>query len=269
MSPKRPDVPPLAWAASVGSKEVTTEAVLLGAARALLRAENAEEIVGVVIEAVRDLGAGLDTPSGRRDTELPVDVTFGSGLPLVPCGEPEVLRRLEQVLPALIEDARVALARVHVAEQLVDSATKDPLTGLDNRRLIRRVLGRLHDGDVVVMIDLDHFKAVNDEYGHEAGDAVLRAFGRALRVATRAADGTGRLGGEEFVVLMRDAEVDDGLAMLERLREVWQRMRLGPVTFSAGVAPVGDGESRQALRRADEALYRAKDAGRDRFEVGG
>lgn len=241
--------------------------MLLGAARSLLRAESSEQIVGIVIEAVRDLGLALTVPSGGR-TELPLDVTFGHGPPLVPCGPPEKLATLEPVLAGLVEDARVAVQRAQTADQLAESATRDPLTGLANRRVVSRVLGRLTAGDVVVMLDLDHFKAANDAHGHEFGDAVLKSFARALRATVRAADSVGRLGGDEFVLLLRDTDVEEALAVLERLRALWQRMRVGEVGFSAGVAAVAEpGTPRGALRDADDALYRAKLGGRDRCEV--
>ncbi|MEO5900343.1 MAG: GGDEF domain-containing protein [Ilumatobacteraceae bacterium] len=174
---------------------------------------------------------------------------------------------MQELLPGLAEDARVVLERIRRETHFVDAASNDVLTGLPNRRVAMRVLGRLHDGDSVAMIDLDHFKEVNDTLGHGAGDEVLRGFARALRMAIRASDTAGRIGGEEFLLLLPAASPDDALAVLDRLRLVWAEIRPSPITFSAGVATVTDGAQREALTRADEALYAAKNSGRDRFEV--
>jgi diguanylate cyclase (GGDEF)-like protein len=115
------------------------------------------------------------------------------------------------------------------------------------------------------MVDLDEFKAINDAYGHAAGDEVLIAAVRAMRAHLRAEDQLGRLGGEEFLVIL--PETDDGAAALvaEKLREEVAAAP-GPVavTCSVGVATWADETPEQLLARADEALYAAKEAGRDR-----
>lgn len=239
---------------------------MLCAVRALLRCATEEEVVGIVIEVVRDLGAGLAPPSGRGG-ELPIDVTFGVGAPLVPVGPEMVLNVVEELLPGLAEDARVVLEGIRRETYFVDSASTDVLTGLPNRRVAMRVLGRLRRGDSVAMLDLDHFKEVNDTLGHAAGDEVLRVFARALRMATRASDTAGRIGGEEFLLLLPSSSADDAIAVLERLRLAWAEIRPVPITFSAGVATVNDGDRREVLTHADTALYLAKNSGRDRFEV--
>jgi diguanylate cyclase (GGDEF)-like protein len=267
-SPVTPSVvPPRSWAAAAVGTGTTAERVLLGAARALLRAAKEEEVVGVVIEAVRDLGGGIAPPSTHGSGELPVDVSLGVGGPLVPTGDPGTLLVLGSVLPSLVDDAQVALARLRRETHFAESASTDALTGLPNRRAAMRVLGRLRAGDTVVMLDLDHFKAVNDTLGHDAGDAVLRAFARSVRSVVRAFDSPGRLGGEEFVLLLPHTDTDGALTLLARLRVAWLTVRPHPVTFSAGVAAVHARAAREALTRADEALYRAKNGGRDRFEV--
>ena len=149
------------------------------------------------------------------------------------------------------------------------SATSDPLTGLTNRRVAMRVLGRLGVGDTVVFVDLDFFKIVNDTLGHDAGDDVLRAFARSLRTVARAADTVGRIGGEEFLLLLPTTDTHGALSLLERLRELWDTAKPHSVTFSAGVAAVGVAGSRAALSDADAALFAAKRAGRNRVEVAG
>lgn len=119
------------------------------------------------------------------------------------------------------------------------------------------------------MADLDHFKQVNDEYGHQAGDNVLAAFGQLLREQTRATDILARFGGEEFVVLLPHTGMAQAVAIAERTREALALLQIEPVphpvTGSFGVAVLAPGERAEGLiRRRDASLYAAKDAGRNR-----
>lgn len=125
----------------------------------------------------------------------------------------------------------------------------------------------------MALIDLDHFKQINDRYGHDVGDQVLSALGALLTQNLRPTDLIARWGGEEILVLLPETDLDSALAVLERLRNQWQRQRWetpeGPlegVTFSAGVA-LWNGETPFAdvLRAADHALYHAKRSGRNRI----
>ena len=143
----------------------------------------------------------------------------------------------------------------------------DTLTGLPNRRTMGRLMGRLKDGDILVALDLDHFNKINETYGYDTGDDVLRGFSRALRHAVRASDHFGRMGGEEFLVVLQGTSVPAAEKLFIRLREHWTSVRAVPVSFSAGVAAVSDHNWRGALQAADRALLRAKDAGRDRWEA--
>lgn len=174
--------------------------------------------------------------------------------------------------------------RVAEAER---NATTDLLTGLPNRRALagatRRELSRAaRAGDRmgVAVLDIDHFRKVNNQHGHDAGDAVLREFGRRLTHAFRETDVVARWGGEEFVVILPSMGADPGpedLGPVDRARELIERRPfrlprgLGEirVTFSAGVAVYPDnGTDEDSLRRAaDAALYRAKAAGRNRVEL--
>lgn len=161
-------------------------------------------------------------------------------------------------------------------EQLRRLAQTDPLTGLSNRRHffeqaaqeLRRV-ARYGRPLAVVMLDIDHFKAVNDNCGHEAGDAVLRDVARCLRSALRESDLLGRVGGEEFAALLPETHEAEALVLAERLRTAVSAAPLGSglsVTISAGVTGIrgsGAEDLDSALRRADAALYRAKAAGRN------
>jgi diguanylate cyclase (GGDEF)-like protein len=123
------------------------------------------------------------------------------------------------------------------------------------------------------MIDIDHFKKVNDEHGHQAGDTVLREAARVMQETLRSVDSLGRYGGEEFVAILPQTTHQDGMQTAERLREVVEKhvFRAGSkqlrITVSVGVAchPREDVDSPGALiSQADKALYRAKQAGRNR-----
>ncbi|MEA2281074.1 MAG: two-component system, cell cycle response regulator [Solirubrobacteraceae bacterium] len=178
-----------------------------------------------------------------------------------------------------------AAARTKVLqEELVEQSRRletlifeDPLTGLANRRFILTQLGSLVSGTrrhgrplSIAIIDIDHFKAVNDEHGHQTGDHVLVAVTGALRHHMRAEDHLGRLGGEEFLAVLPDSDRDAAAAAAERMRgEVaataieHEGVPLG-VTVSLGVATwEPDEPPERLLRRADDALYSAKGAGRD------
>ena len=218
-------------------------------------------------DAVRGLGGDVAAAAERPGGSIPIDISFGVGEPMLPVAEGPAYAALERLLPGLVEDGRVAMAGVRRAAYLQASATSDPLTGLTNRRVAMRVLNRLSVGDTVVFVDLDFFKKVNDTFGHEAGDDVLRAFGRSLQTVARAGDTVGRLGGEEFLLLLPRTGIDGALAVAARLRAHWEATRLHPVTFSAGMVTVAANGGVSALRDADQALYRAKQAGRDRVEV--
>lgn len=166
------------------------------------------------------------------------------------------------------------LAHRDAAEQaLVRLASLDALTGLLNRgewmNRAARALGAGGAGSVLMMLDLDHFKRVNDAHGHPVGDEVLRLTGEALRAELRATDLIGRYGGEEFCVLLRPCDAAAFTRLEQRLHQALRRRcegRLGLVVdFSAGAVRVQDGETlAAAIQRADDQLYRAKDAGRGR-----
>ncbi|HZU72931.1 MAG TPA: sensor domain-containing diguanylate cyclase [Acidimicrobiales bacterium] len=146
---------------------------------------------------------------------------------------------------------------------LAEVSVRDELTGIGNRRHAMALLESLRPGDAVVMIDLDHFKEINDSDGHDAGDRVLLALADHLRTGIRDADLVARYGGEEFLVVLRQAAAT-GVETAERLVATWRD--LDPrTTFSAGVAVHRAGRTpAQTVARADAALYAAKRTGRDR-----
>lgn len=159
--------------------------------------------------------------------------------------------------------------------QMRELAVKDPLTGVFNRLLLDTFLERsvlLADrgsqAATLVSIDIDHFKLINDTFGHEAGDIVLSKFSQLLLKRVRRSDVVFRLGGEEFLLLLMDTDSDSGVQVAEQLRTILKQTELLPdrqVTASMGVATFRPGESWQRwLRRSDQAVYRAKGEGRDR-----
>ena len=168
-------------------------------------------------------------------------------------------------------------------EELRQQAIRDPLTGLFNRRYLAETLPReifraLREEEplAVVMIDLDHFKRFNDQWGHEAGDAVLLGVAEALLDGLRASDIGCRYGGEELLVVMPGADAEEAvrriMTIAEQARMVGARVmgrELDPITFSAGVATVPEhgNNAEMLIRAADRALYMAKETGRDRVIV--
>lgn len=239
------------------------------ATRSLLRIHSAEEAVGVIIDAVKQLGGGTAPARVGHPDAIPVDISLGEGEPLLPTAKAgsTVRRHLEAFVPNLAEDARIALELNRRVDRLAREAGVDALTGLPNRRTMGRLMGRLKDGDILVALDLDNFNKVNETYGWDAGDDVLRSFSRALRHAVRATDHFGRMGPEEFLVVLQAATPPAADKLLTRLREHWLSVRPLPVSFSAGIAAVNEHDWRRALQAADRALMSAKESGRDRWET--
>ncbi len=169
----------------------------------------------------------------------------------------------EYVARTLATQAGLGFERVESARTLRDESLRDPLTAVGNRRSAEVALEHLKPGDAIAIIDLDHFKRVNDNYGHAAGDRALCALADHLRCSVRGPDSVFRIGGEEFMVVLPAAR-GAGLAVVRRLHQRW-RAQERVTSFSAGVAIAAPGETPEAsLARADAALYLAKREGRDR-----
>ncbi|MCW0183323.1 MAG: diguanylate cyclase [Zavarzinia sp.] len=193
--------------------------------------------------------------------------------------EPFDLGLLARIAGAVVVALGVAGAVIwrmsRVNRELRLQSRMDALTGLVNRKAIEARLDAevaralRHQRDLcVIMMDIDHFKAVNDDFGHPAGDRVLASFGRLIASGVRRLDLAGRLGGEEFVVLCPEAGLVEGFGAAERIRRAVEDADFGlgrPVTISAGVAALRRGDRGQdLLARADTALYAAKRSGRNR-----
>lgn len=234
-------------------------ASVLTATRELLWITTPADAKAAAIALVEALGGEVVPAETSGTAALPVDVSFGEGGPVLPAAAgSSSVRALARHLPVFVRDAHRAVELAARTQRLAEDAEIDVLTGLVNRRVVGRALGRLRPADVVIVLDLDGFKELNDTLGHEAGDEVLAAFGAAAASTARARDLAGRYGGDEFVMVLSDvATAREADAFLERLRHEWVGTRPHLVTFSAGAARVGDDPSR-ALGRADAAMYEAK-----------
>lgn len=179
---------------------------------------------------------------------------------------------------AVVWVARNITPRKELEEQLRRASVIDPLTGTFNRRKLLEVLAdrfasflRYGEACAVVMIDADHFKRINDRYGHSVGDEVLIAIAEIARDMLRENDLLARVGGEEFVLVLPQTDLDRARRVAERLRVALREgldkdfPDLPPVTISQGVAVMRDGDVSHegALHRADQALYEAKRLGRN------
>lgn len=204
----------------------------------------------------------------RKDgTEFPAEITISK---IDVDGETE--------FTAIIRDVS---ERVRLLTELERSATTDSLTGLKNRAYLNQKLEELIEvhkryGNLfsIILIDLDHFKQINDCYGHAIGDEALRTFSREILPNFREVDLLARYGGEEFVGLLTEIGLDGAYQVAERLRSKIENRSIDPTepgdvpfTVSIGVAEfTAEDDANSILRRADEALYRAKEAGRNRTE---
>jgi diguanylate cyclase (GGDEF)-like protein len=193
----------------------------------------------------------------------------------------DLMARLELHLK-IVRLQRELMSKNKLLEQL---STTDALTGLRNRRYLAEVLSveflrakRYQTPLAVVMADLDHFKTVNDRFGHATGDSVLEAVGALLKRRLRGSDHGGRYGGEEFLMVLANADADGARVFAERLRQEVESTEIAAesgasvrVTLSLGIAALGPEHQTPGdlVAQADEALYRAKQAGRNRVMSAG
>jgi diguanylate cyclase (GGDEF)-like protein len=236
--------------------------LLLSAVRDIYNAEQPEEVQAVLLEIVTKLGGSITRAAEADERSVPIDLALNIGDPLLatpPTDPPEASEHLHAHLPRLVEDARQAIQRLERHGRLAADAEQDALTGLFNRRAYERFTGRLRAGDVLMLLDLDDFKLVNDTHGHLVGDQVLRVFGSVLRDHMRITEHAIRLGGDEFLVLLEEPSADGPNLLLERLSVAWRQRRPVPVSFSCGIATVTSGVD-AALELADRSLYDQKHA---------
>jgi diguanylate cyclase (GGDEF)-like protein len=248
---------------------------LLEAARDLAGAEHA------ALEVFNTAGTGIDT--SLHSGEAPQQVHSRLAVPMLHQEKPVGSLRLtnkrgggefseddQVIISGLAAQAAVSVENARLYQRLVENAATDPLTGLYNRREFERQLANMpRRGFAVLAIDVDNLKPINDEYGHEAGDAVLRAVAAAMDGLRRSGDVLARVGGDEFAALLLDTDEEGALQVAERMRVVMHGVALGhgQARISAGAAAGSDGDDAMAVwRGADEALFRAKRHGRDRVE---
>jgi diguanylate cyclase (GGDEF)-like protein len=199
-------------------------------------------------------------------------VLIGQPLPPDEAERCSVADTVAQAAPVLANLKTIAIAE--------NRASTDALTGLPNRRAMQDTLKRMaaHAGRsaqplAAIAFDLDHFKSINDSYGHATGDAALSAVGECLRTTLRGSDFAARVGGEEFLVLAPDTDIAGAVHLAEVLREALTREEIPhltqPLTASFGVAVIPDHAAtpEALLRAADRACYAAKDGGRNRVEA--
>ncbi|HEX4897061.1 MAG TPA: GGDEF domain-containing protein [Candidatus Limnocylindrales bacterium] len=265
MSP-RSEVIGATWASSGGSGAGRAQARRAAAGRAAAITARIADRVRSLYGLTHTLAAPLHTEAGvigaivlsRRDREP----------------WPDAARRL---LEAAAVEAAAAMARAYSYREVAAHASTDPLTGLPNRRYFDEFCGllarrrRAGDEVAVLMVDIDKFKGLNDRYGHAVGDEVLRAVAGAIVTAVREEDVPARVGGEEFAVLLRNPGPDVAVEVGERVRQAVRALDLrrhgvSGVSVSVGVANArgADEPIPEIVERADQALLRAKRAGRDR-----
>lgn len=195
------------------------------------------------------------------------------GVLVVEHADGRIERRLVSMLVQFASHAALAMRNAWLAEQVQRMADTDAVTGLANRRTFSRALerevsraSRRREPLSLAMIDIDHFKSINDEHGHPTGDEVLRRVAAALKTECRGFDIAARYGGEEFAVVLPDCSSRESLRVAERLRKSLSRIGMDfDVTASAGIAtfPTHAVSAEALVRAADEALYASKQAGRD------
>ncbi len=254
------------WALRRGQPQSYRRGEKAGACRHIRHAEAVESLCVPLMaqgEALGILSLQLSQGRGQQETTLQtVD---------------EAKRRLASVLA---EQVALALGNLRLRESLRNQSICDPLTGLFNRRYMEESLerefsraNRSKSSVAILMMDIDHFKRFNDTFGHQAGDALLRALGELIKKTTRGQDIACRYGGEEFSFVLSDTSLTGALQRAESLCQDVRQLGveyggqlLGAVTISVGVAVYPDHglTMGEVVRAADQALYRAKRSGRDR-----
>jgi len=218
--------------------------------------------------------------TGSGDERIAVQSIQGGAAGYLPKGRLSAENLASTIDEALNRWRQVQQARSD-QEKLERLANFDSLTGLYNRRAIlgrleeqTRHAGRYQEEFSLIMADLDHFKEVNDRYGHLAGDDVLESVGRLVQQSIRATDRAGRYGGEEFLIILPRTDLSSGVNVAERIRKAVEAARMEGgkgevfgITISLGLSSYQAGEETESLiSRADDALYSAKKTGRNRVD---
>ena len=251
-----------------------------------------QEGKGVVVHAYSSCRPVLvrDTRRRRASVSAPWPVRSELAMPLVVGGhcvgvldvesrKPDAFTRLDiRVLRPYASGLALLIDNQQKTRLLHDQAMRDPLTGFFNRRMMDQVVPReverarrYHRDLSLVMLDIDAFKAINDQEGHEAGDHVLRVFSQCIRQVVRASDFVYRYGGDEFLILLPETSSSEAREMLARLTATGcpeLTTSLGRVTFSAGIASYAlDAVAEDLVKVADDRLYQSKRLGKGRITV--
>ncbi len=221
-------------------------------------------------------------PAGDSTLCLPLLVQ-GTSLGLFFLSVSELSPTTQQLARTVVEQVALALANLHLRETLKQQSIHDPLTGLYNRRYLEEALNQeiqraqRHRHSIgVIMIDIDHFKWVNDTYGHEAGDRFLEAMGQMLRNSVRGSDIACRYGGEEMTLVLPESSLAVTLARAEAIRRAMGEIQvsyggvaIGRLSASLGVAgfPTHGNVGADVVKAADAALYQAKANGRNQVAI--
>lgn len=223
-----------------------------------------------------------DAGESRRHYCVPIiqSGSVGSVIQLVaPASRAEALAELVPYVHVYLREMAPVLEAKRLNETLRESALRDAMTGLSNRRFLEEYVDTLIANArrrktplAVLMLDLDYFKVVNDTHGHDAGDALLKAVAGVLKQSVRASDMVIRFGGEEFLIVLQDADEAAAMKVAENIRVAVAALKVqinGHVlqkTISIGVGMLADDSNTfwQTVKFADVALYRAKDSGRNR-----
>jgi diguanylate cyclase (GGDEF)-like protein len=251
----------------------------------------------VLINNVHRIFSGVRTSPARHpvlpekwgreeeDSYLLVPVDGGEFRGVLVCASREENRNYHkrdvEMVKEVITIMRMGISHAHHIETLEERATSDGLTGLLNQRTFRQRLSTdlskidSRYGCALIMLDIDHFKLVNDTFGHQAGDEVLKKIANIIQKTIRKADMAARYGGEEFVLYLHHVDREKGKQTAERLRLIIEQTKFEfngkevGITASLGITcyPSDGRETRELLERADEALYRSKQGGRNRTTV--
>lgn len=242
---------------------------------------------GHTVDGVTNPGIcyAFQPPEGCEDRKhvcLPIIQSGSVGNVLQIVTTPEIEQRVVGQLPYVsvyLREAAPVLETKRLMETLRESSLRDPMTGLNNRRFLEEYVDTLvatvqrrKAPLAIMMLDLDYFKMVNDTYGHDAGDAVIKALAKVLRQTVRASDLVIRFGGEEFLVVLLDTPPENADSVAEKIRVAVEALEVktgGVVlkkTISIGIAdfPTDSDTFWQAVKFADVALYQAKEQGRNR-----
>jgi diguanylate cyclase (GGDEF)-like protein len=202
------------------------------------------------------------------------------GLPKNDAADEVRMKEKSRLVKILADNIGLGIANLKLRESMRNLSIRDPLTALYNRRYMEEALAQeqhrttRNDAQLaVIMIDIDHFKAFNDNHGHDGGDAILRELGRFFKKHVRGSDIACRYGGEEFVLILSPSTAEGALQRAEKIRKAASLLsiqhagqHLGAITLSMGVAvfPGHAAEATAIVKAADVALYRAKSGGRNR-----